>query len=215
MFERTSTCATASTLSVINYTVDCLRLHCYISHAQSISGHLSLPGSATAYNSRWPSGSRLRVPCPLCRTSRIHTSGSRVWVRASRTTPPSPRGTNRPCAPVSETTIEKAQFPTGAQQEWFSALDLSITWADTDVLVSFPVAYIVMTHWVLHYTEKNIYWVFMRENSKTVISRRFNEDRKPNTKLKRSLEIELSKLYWEKQYKSLVLNRTGHLNLAQ
>lgn len=38
-------------------------------------------------------------------TSRIQTSGSRVWVRDSRETLPSPRGTNRPCAPVTDTNI--------------------------------------------------------------------------------------------------------------
>lgn len=59
------------------------------------------PASAASHSSRWPSRIRLRVPCPLCWTSRIHTSGSRVWVRASRETPPSPRGTNRPWAPVT------------------------------------------------------------------------------------------------------------------
>lgn len=56
----------------------------------------------TTHSSRRPSVIRLRVPCPRCRTSRIQASGSRVWVRASRTTPPSPTGTKRPCAPVTE-----------------------------------------------------------------------------------------------------------------
>lgn len=59
-----------------------------------------------AHSARWPSLIRLRVPCPRCRTSRIQTSGSSVWVRASRTTPPSPTGTKRPCAPVKETNVK-------------------------------------------------------------------------------------------------------------
>lgn len=72
---------------------------------QSKPGTTLLPVSATAHSSRWPSWIVLLVPCPLVLTSRIQTSGSRVWVRDSRETLPSPRGTNRPCAPVTDTNI--------------------------------------------------------------------------------------------------------------
>lgn len=68
-------------------------------HKYSLPDTTPLPVSATAHSSRWLSLIRLRVPCPLCWTSRIQTSGSRVWVRASRVTPPSPRRTNLPCDP--------------------------------------------------------------------------------------------------------------------
>lgn len=46
------------------------------------------------------STTRFLVPCPRLCTSRIQASGSSVWTRASRLQPPSPHGTNRPCAPA-------------------------------------------------------------------------------------------------------------------
>lgn len=98
-----------------------------------------------AHSARWLSLIRLRVPCPHCRTSRIQTSGSRVWVRASRTTPPSPTGTKRPCAPVTETNV-KLHPPS----KFNDALILqSYTWADSNVLASLPVAHIVFTQCIL------------------------------------------------------------------
>lgn len=61
-----------------------------------------------SYRPRWSSCIRRRVPWPWRWTSRIQTSGSKVWVRASLWTPPTARATNRPCAPNRWYWIQKS-----------------------------------------------------------------------------------------------------------
>lgn len=83
------------------------------------------------------------VPCPRLCTSRIQASGSSVWTRASRLWLPSPRGTNRPCAPMmadggghtqrgAGDTHGHACHPPPNPSPW-------LTWSHADVLLNSPV----------------------------------------------------------------------------
>lgn len=82
-----------------------------VSTSSSLWGHRELWGSTagrggmgrdpSTYCSSRLSTTRLLVPCPWLCTSRIQATGSRVWTRASRVQPPSPRSTKRPCAPAA------------------------------------------------------------------------------------------------------------------
>lgn len=86
----------------------------------------------------------LLVPWPWLCTSRIQALGSNVWTRASRLRPPSPHGTNRPCAPAtvrgrqrsSGDTLGHAHPPTSPLSPW-------LTRPHTDVLLSPPVREVV------------------------------------------------------------------------